>query len=266
MGTDKPLQVWLGWDSREPVAAEVASHSILKRTQTPVDIKYLKHRELRKQGMFNRPWLVGEQMTDLLDNRPFSTEFSHTRFLVPALMGYKGWALFMDSDMLVLSDIAKLFDLFDDKYAVMCVKHNHKPNPQEIKMDGRVQADYRRKNWSSFVAFNCSHGSNKVLTEERVNFMKGGDLHSFSWLADYEIGALPFSYNYIAGVSPKLDAHTGNRPDVLHFTSGGPWFDECQNVPYAQLWLDEYEDWQQHGGTISEVRTMKYDSMEDRAR
>lgn len=266
MGTNSALSVFIGWDAREAVATEVAEHSIRKRTESKLDIHHLKHRDLRKAGLFNRPWLIGEQMVDMLDGRPFSTEFSHTRFLVPVLMKYKGWALFMDSDMIFLTDIKKLFALCDDRYAVMCVKHNHKPSPMETKMDGRQQLSYHRKNWSSFVLFNCDHHANKSLTEERVNFMSGGDLHAFSWLADYEIGSLPNSYNYIAGVSPKLPPEKGNRPDVIHYTEGGPWFKECENVPYAQMWVDEYEDFQQNGGTITDVRTMRYDAKEDNTR
>lgn len=257
------LPVYLGWDSREAVTADVCAHSILKRTPSNVKITYLKHRDLRKQGVFNRPWLVGEQMVDMLDNRPFSTEFSHTRFLVPSLMKYKGWALFCDSDMIFMSDIQKLFNLVDDKYAVMCVKHQHKPGPQEIKMDGRQQLGYYRKNWSSFVLWNCGHAANMTMTPERVNFMKGGDLHSFSWLADHQIGDLPYSYNYIAGVSPKRGGRDG-MPDVIHYTAGGPWFKECPEVPYGGTWLSEYEDFQQNGhGAITEVPTIKYDAMED---
>jgi len=247
--------VFCGWDSREAVAADVFTHSILKRTVANVKITYLKHRELRKTGMFCRPWLVDGPTggwTDLLDNKPFSTEFSHTRFLVPALMKYRGWALFADSDMIFLSDIKKLFELADDRYAVMCVKHIHKPLPNATKMDGRQQLSYYRKNWSSFFLINCGHSSNLYLTPERVNFMKGSDLHAFSWLKDHEIGALPTSYNFISGVSPKMPQR--QMPDVIHYTDGGPWFDECQDVPYGGTWLEEYQDFQETGhGGISNV-------------
>lgn len=268
MPSDRTLHVYIGHDSREAVASDVAAHSLLKRTNSTVKIVYLKHRELRKAGMFNRPWLVESDTgnwKDLLDNKQFSTEFSHTRFLVPCLMKYKGWALFMDSDMIFLSDIQKLFEMVDDKYAVMCVKHNHKPPQMSMKMDGRQQLSYFRKNWSSFVLFNCSHPSNKSLTPEMVNYMKGADLHAFSWLKENEIGDLPPSYNFISGVSPKLPPERGNMPDVIHFTEGGPWFPECEHVPYAGMWTHEYEDWQQSGhGGISEVPTTRYDSMRDR--
>lgn len=262
-----PLNVLIGWDSREPVAADVLSHSILKRTNSTVKIEYLKHRELRKKGIFRRKWSINVftgEWQDENDDKPFTTEFSHTRFLVPHLMNYKGWALFMDSDMIFLSDIKKLFELADDQYAVMCVKHNHKPPSDAKKMDDRTQLRYHRKNWSSFMLFNCGHPSNRKLTPEKVGFLTGLDLHTFSWLHDDEIGSLPNGYNFIAGVSPKLPPERGNRPDVIHYTEGGPWFPNCANVPYAQMWIDEYEDWQQNGsGGISDVPFLKYDGGAD---
>lgn len=201
-------------------------------------------------GVFARPWLIDSatgNFTDLMDNRPFSTEFSHTRFLVPRLMQYKGWALFMDSDMIFMSDIVKLFALRNDKYAVMCVKHLHQPMENAAKMDGRVQLRYHRKNWSSFVLWNCAHEANRCMTASKINFMSGSELHAFEWLQDSLIGDLPFSYNYISGVSPRNTIGHGKRPDVVHYTAGGPWFDECKDVAYAPHWIDEYENWQSSG-------------------
>lgn len=264
MESNTVLPIFIGYDSREAVCSDVLSHSITKRTSSDVKINYLKHRELRKKGIFTRPWLVESDTgnwKDLLDNKQFSTEFSHTRFLVPALMNYKGWALFLDSDMVCLSDIQKLFNLCDDRYAVMCVKHIHKVKAGDIKMDGRQQLSYFRKNWSSFVLFNCGHKSNKSLTPEKVNFMKGSDLHAFSWLHESEIGTLPNTYNYIIGVSQKIPH--GKMPDVIHYTEGGPWFDEYKEIPYGGTWTSEYEDWQKSGGGFCDVPTVKYDSTED---
>lgn len=257
------INVYIGWDAREAVASDVCAYSILKRTESNVNITFLKHRELRQSGIFARPWLT-EATTgnwrDLIDDKPFSTEFSHTRFLVPSLMKFKGWALFMDSDMIFLNDIQKLFNLCNPEFAVMCVKHNHKPPASAIKMDGRQQLSYFRKNWSSFVLFNCEHPSNRFLTEDKVNFMKGVDLHSFSWLKDHEIGSIPHTYNYIVGVSPKLPPESGSRPAVIHYTEGGPWFEECKDVPMGDYWMDEYEDWHRNGHDyVCNVPTVKYD-------
>lgn len=252
-GTVEPLTVWIGWDSREALASDVCASSIIRHTKHPVQFRYLKHRKLRKQGLFYRPWLVnGEsgEWQDLLDGRPFSTEFSHTRFLIPELQQFKGWALFMDADMIFADDIVKLFKMKKDRYAAMCVKHNHDPKIDTSKMDGRVQLRYYRKNWSSFVLWNCGHLANRGLTKEKVNFMKGNELHAFSWLnGEDHIGALPFNYNYISGISPKLPIIDGKQLEisVYHYTEGGPWFDECKQVPYADLWDRERRIWEENG-------------------
>lgn len=244
----EPLKVYLGFDGREPIVSEVAAHSICSRTKESVKFYFLKHRELRAKGLFIRPWLIEGstgQYRDLLDDKSFSTEFSHTRFLIPELQLFGGWALFLDADMLFQCDIKKLFELRDNKYAVMCVKHQHDVKSDQPKMDGRLQQKYYRKNWSSFVLWNCGHPSNKKLRKERVNYMAGRDLHSFSWLQDSEIGSLPHCYNYISGVSPKLPIYDGGatKPEVIHFTEGGPWFEECKSVPYADLWDAELRHW-----------------------
>lgn len=257
--------IFIGYDGREAVASDVAKHSILSRTKVPLTIHYLKHRELRAKGIFRRPWTIDADtgnFRDAIDAKPFSTEFSHTRFLIPHLQNYKGWALFMDSDMIFQSDIKDLFSLTNDKYAVMCVKHQHHPAANTRKMDGRAQLQYYRKNWSSFVLWNCSHTANKKLTPEKINFMLGSELHAFGWLDDDLIGSIPFRYNYISGVSGKLPMIDGRQevPYVIHYTEGGPWFEESRDVPYANLWMNEFEDWQRNGdhGVIS-IPATKYD-------
>lgn len=195
----------------------------------------------------------------MLDGKTFSTEFSHTRFLVPRLMNYKGWALFIDADMIFLSDVAKVFEMRDNRFAVMCVKHNYPPRRDDVKMDGRTQRFYHRKNWSSFVLWNCNHPANKQVTSELVNFLPGRDLHSFSWLEGSEIGSLPPTYNYIAGISKPLGVN--EKPDVIHYSDGGPWFDECQDVPFADLWTSEYESWQRdgEGNKFTDIPTTKFE-------
>lgn len=239
--------IYIGWDCREDVAYQVCKHSIhRKHKENDVNIIPMKHKELRKQGVFYRPWMTHAtdgNRYDMIDLKPFSTEFSHTRFLVPHLNNYKGWALFMDSDMIFTSDIKKLFDMCDDKYACMVVKHRYNP-PEGLKMDGEPQLRYYRKNWSSFVLWNCAHPKNKHLSLKVVNSEAGSNLHAFDWLDDKDIGSLPTSYNWIEGNSPKDSTREDWRPDVIHYTEGGPWFPECQDVMYAELWTDEYERWQ----------------------
>jgi len=266
MTIDEVFPIYIGWDSREAVAYDVCKYSIQRHTRQKLFIKPLRHKELRKQGFFNRPWLIKSDngdMIDMLDNKPFSTEFSHTRFLVPYLRNYRGWALFMDCDMIFTTDIKQLLELRDEKYAIMVVKHNHKPK-ETSKMDGQPQASYFRKNWSSFVLWNCGHPSNRMLSAERVNTLTGRDLHAFSWLQDSEIGTLDSTWNWIEGASPtvpQLPNKVKTLPNVIHYTKGGPWFEECRDVIYADEWRKEYEKWQYNGGGkyITNIPSVQYD-------
>lgn len=235
------LNIYIGWDSSERAAYNVCKYSIERRTTSPINILPLKHTELRRKGLFSRAWLT-ESTTgirkDLVDNKPFSTEFSHTRFLVPHLNNYKGWALFMDCDMLFTSDIKELINRIDDKYAIMCVKHRQKVAEGSEKMEGQVQLNYFRKNWSSFVLWNCSHPLNKQVNLQMINSMPGSYLHAFEWVPENLIGHIGYEYNWIENSSPVM-----HLPKVIHYTEGGPWFDDvaCHEVVYGDMWLKEYE-------------------------
>jgi hypothetical protein len=220
----EPLPVYVGWDSREEIAYEVCRFSLLRHARTPVEVRPLKQAELRTRGLYWRP-------VDPLA----STEFTYTRFLVPALNGYRGWALFCDCDFLWRADVGELFALADDRYAAMCVHHDHRPT-ETMKMDGRQQTLYPRKNWSSLILYNCGHPANRALTVEVANRETGSFLHRFQWLDDAVIGAIPETWNWLEGwCAPPA----GGPPKAVHYTRGGPWFAEWLGVDYAELWLSE---------------------------
>ena len=163
-----------------------------------------------------------------------STDFSFSRFLTPYLCDFEGWAIFMDCDMLVLDDIAKLWALRDDKYAVMCVKHEHEPK-EEKKFLGTIQTRYEKKNWSSVMLFNCAKCT--ALTVDYVNTASGLDLHRFNWLgSDDLIGEIPHQWNLLVGYDEALPVS-----DVcnLHYTIGGPYFNEYKDTDYAAEWFEE---------------------------
>ena len=211
--------IYIGWDSREDIAYTVAKHS-MEMMSRDVNVKPLKLHELRDDGIYTRS-------VDKLG----STEFTFTRFLVPYLNDYKGWALFTDCDVLALDDMNKLFELADDKYALMCVKHDYTPS-ETMKMDGQQQTIYPRKNWSSVVLWNCAHPSNSVVTPELVNTESGMYMHRFMWLKDEEIGEIPYQWNYLVGWYQSKD------PKLVHYTEGGPWFEEYRNCEYSKEWKD----------------------------
>ena len=175
--------VFIGYDPKEKVAAQMLKYLIEANSPKDIIVKFLRKDILEHMDMFNRPFeWVNNQMIDSIDQKPFSSEFTFTRFLVPALMQYEGWALYLDCDMYPRTDVNELFEEYNDEfYPLYCVKHEYEPTAK-FKMDGREQTRYNRKNWSSLMLWNCGHELNKQLTPFAVNNKTGNYLHTFGWL------------------------------------------------------------------------------------
>jgi hypothetical protein len=221
----EPIKIFIGYDHRESIAWHTLTHSILRQSSVPVAIIPLALSSL--SGLMSRP-----------RDPKQSNDFSFSRFLVPYLSGYQGFALFLDCDMMLRTDIAELFDVArqnPDK-ALHVVKHDYVPC-NNIKYLGNVQHAYPRKNWSSVVLWNCAHEANRVVTPEFVNTSTGMALHRFSWLEDDLIGELDKRWNWLVGEysSPPEDVKN------VHWTIGGPYFNEYREVDFASEWCAEYE-------------------------
>jgi|TARA_B110000046_G_C12997434_1_gene400635 hypothetical protein len=227
------MKVFVGYDTREDIAYQVCKHSLESRNDT-VEVIPLIQSKLRDQGWYTRPI-----------DKLASTEFTFTRFLMPELTNFNGWALFCDSDIIFLEDVAELFDQADDKYAVMCAKHDYTPK-EGVKMDGQTQTVYPRKNWSSVMLVNCGHPSNKKLDMNLVNdpSITGAYLHRFSWLHDSEIGEISHEWNWL---TDWYEEGTDGTPKALHYTEGGPWFENYRHCDFHGLWKIELQDMMNNG-------------------
>lgn len=230
--------IWIGFDPREAAAFAVTRHSIKERLSVPIPINGIVLSEMQRLGLYTRPTEMRDGiMWDTISEAPCSTQFAISRFLTP-ILARRGWALFMDSDMLVLGDLVELFDEAEASgKALLCVQHRHQVTEGTAKMDGQVQVNYARKNWSSFMMINCDHPANGRLTLGMVNTLPGRHLHRFSWLEDHEIGALDPSWNVLVG-------HTEcKEPRNLHFTDGAPLMLGYENGPFAEEWRTELARW-----------------------
>ncbi len=185
-----PLKVFIGYDHRQPVAYSVCSQSILSHASKPVSITplVLSTLPITRQGL---------------------TPFTFSRFLVPYLCDYEGWALFLDVDTLVLGDIAEVFSHADDSYTVMVSKNE------------------QRFEWASVMLFNCAKC--RDLTPAYVETING--LHTMQWLPESQVGELPPEWNHLVG-------YDALRPDaqLVHFTQGIPAFPETKDSEYAHEW------------------------------
>jgi lipopolysaccharide biosynthesis glycosyltransferase len=191
------LRIFIGYDPRQPIAYNVLQFSIMRRASVPVSITPL----------------VKETLPPI--NRPGLTPFTWSRFLVPYLCNYEGWALFLDTDMMVRDDIANLFKLIDPQYSVM------------------VSKNALAFEWASAILFNCAKC--KILTPEFINETKVG-LHNMAWLPEQEVGGFPGEWNHLVGYDEERD-----DARLIHYTQGIPWFPETAKCEYADLYHREWQ-------------------------
>ena len=212
------INIFIGYDHREAIAYHVCANSIIRHSSKPISFIPLALQNMQDYQ---------ETHTD------GSNQFIYSRFLVPHLMEYNGWAIFMDGDMLVRDDIDTLWALRDDSKAVMVVKHDYKTKMTE-KYLGSKNEDYPRKNWSSVILWNCGHVANKVVTPEFIETATGAQLHRFTWLADELIGELPRVWNWLP------DEFGANQDaKLLHYTLGTPSFHDFATTPMGDEWHRE---------------------------
>lgn len=229
------IEIVAGYEPREAIGFQVAAHSAIRRTSEPISFIPLIEQALRLSGIYQRPHeRRGNQTWCPISDAPMATAFANSRFLT-LWLGASQWVLFCDfADMLWLDDPAKLFDLADERFAVMVVKRSDYQPDEAIKMDDQAQTSYPRKNWSSVVLWNRFHKASEKLTLEMVNELPGRDLHRFCWLDGDEIGELPREWNHLVGVDSD-----DTEPKLLHFTLGIPTMPGHAGGPWADVWRSE---------------------------
>ena len=214
------INVFIGFDEGEKVSYHILSESIRRQSSVPVSITPL--------CLSNIP----EFKRELQPNQ--STEFAFSRFLVPYLSDYKGWSLFLDSDMMFRDDIKNLWDMIDKDKSIMCCKHDYVPK-QNVKFRGAKNEPFPKKNWSSFMLMN-NHRC-KMLSKEYVETATGLELHQFKWTHEENIGELPLEWNWLVS---EYD-YNKNAKNV-HWTLGGPYFKDYAKSDYADEWFRLYNE------------------------
>ena len=227
------IQIFIGFDQREAQVYHVLTQSILDTTTIPVSITPLHVPMLR----------------DFDGQQDGTNRFIYSRFLVPELMNYQGWALYMDSDMLVRRDLVELWDRIDNSKAVMCVKHDYKTKQNRKFIGTPLECDnqhYPRKNWSSFMLWNCGHQANKVLNRKFVELAGGKVLHRFSWLNDNQIGDIPAEWNVLVGEQDYREDAAN-----VHYTLGAPTFFHYRECDYSGEYMNTLRRLNHMEGTSS---------------
>jgi len=211
------IKIFLGYDPREAAAYHVCCQSLIEHSSEPLEIHPL--------ALNNMARFYAEAHTD------GSNAFIYSRFLVPYLCGFSGFAIFLDGDMLVRRDIAELWHLRRPDRGVQVVQHDYK-TAHPIKYLGAKNEDYPRKNWSSVVVWNCGYFPNRKLTPEFVGKAPGSYLHRFEWLTDEQIEALPFAWNHL-----NIEYKPNPAAALYHYTLGLPAFEGYGTQEGADEWF-----------------------------
>ncbi len=215
------IPIYVGFDTRERAAYHVFSQSVIENSSEPVSLKPLALHQLREKYVET--------------HKDGSNAFIYSRFLVPFMEDYSGWAIFADGDMVCLGDIADLWRMRDETKAVMVAKHSYSTKHKRKYIGTSMEthnADYPRKNWSSMMVFN--NALCRDLTADYVSSASGLELHRFAWTSDARIGALPLEWNWLVG---EYDYNPAAK--IVHYTLGGPYFDDYRDCDYAAEWFKE---------------------------
>jgi lipopolysaccharide biosynthesis glycosyltransferase len=212
------VKIWIGLDSSHTDVYDICKFSIETNTTEKLPIYPINK------------YTVSEYRRNVDPTE--STDFSFARFFVPYCSNFNGISIFLDGDFLFLDDIKNLLDLYDERYAIMCCKHEYTPKTS-VKMDGKIQTTFPKKNWSSLMIFNNEHPKIKTLSPGTINFQSGKFLHQFKFLEDDDIGSLPIQWNWLVGWYKEP---SDGSPKALHFTEGGPWLNGYETVEYSDVY------------------------------
>ena len=215
------VDIVVGFDQREAVAYHAFAQSVIEKSSIP--IRFL-------------PLNINSLSNYKETHQDGSNEFIYSRFLVPYLMNFQGWAIYADGDMVCLEDIRKLWDLRDANYAVQVVKHDYKTKVKN-KYWGNKNEDYPRKNWSSLILWNCNHNSHKILTPEFIQKQTGAFLHRFNWIKDDEIGEINKEWNWLA-----MEYEEKKGINLIHYTIGTPCFKEYSATSLSSHWNQSFSN------------------------
>jgi lipopolysaccharide biosynthesis glycosyltransferase len=211
------IRVFVGTDRSQLLAVSVLEYSIKRHTTAQVEVTPLLD-------------LPVPQPKDPRNSQ--RTGFSFSRFCIPKLAGYKGKAIYMDADMLVMHDIRELWNIPFEGAKVIVQK--------EVKFDNvstlKAGAPDKRKKQCAVMLLDCERLDWAI--ESLVSDMDAGRydydqlMHNLCVLQDDDIKyGVPFEWNSLE--------HWDRDTRLIHYTDmyTQPWA-ECGNA-YGHLWLNE---------------------------
>lgn len=211
------IRVSIGSEPLQRVPAKVLRHSILSRTQRPV--------EFLESWDDKRGWHPLMERAPRLKN---GTGFNTWRWLTPQYYG-TGKAIYLDSDQCVLADISDLWDSLPESKTIAAVCNAVGVfGPKKIPEPGKVQTSVMVMDCAALkerarIALAAAHQNGKL---------KYKDLMQATWLPRDEVHELPPWWNMF-GICPE-----GTK--LIHYShvSSQPWRENVRH-PAAEVWWRE---------------------------
>ena len=211
--------IFVGFDNRQTVNSTVCHQSILMHSSRPVAIVPLTLPAITAMTGFERRGL---------------TPFTYSRFLVPWIAGYQGWAIFCDSDIVFLSDPMRLIDECQGD------KLLHPMSSPAVWIRDKSGFEFER---AGLMVMWCGHPAWKSVTPEAMNDPKVyPSPHKIERRGDIDgifppeiIGRFSEEWGVLVGyeaIDPNMEF------GALHYTQGTPCHEETSSLPGHDQWYD----------------------------
>ena len=205
LDVESPVRVYVGSQEAQMLGVKVLEYSIRKHASMSVEVMPLHHAN------------VSYPAPAAVENRP-RTPFSFQRFYIPKLAGFRGRAIYVDSDMQVFQDIKNLWTLPFDGADLLAA---------------REAGDTGRKPQFSVMLMDCD--ALRWELDDIVARLDRGELTYETLMYEMKVAR-----NVRAGIDPtwnSLERYEEGRTALLHYTdmTTQPWV--SRDNPLGYLWV-----------------------------
>ncbi len=228
MTASAPVRVFIGSGEASCLERKTLIYSLQKHCSRPLDIYVFNGTHNSIEHNDEEPYLANLPLWIKYRNH---TEFSNYRFLIPEICGHEGRAIFLDSDMVCLGDIAEFFD-----------------QPMNgCDMLAKGEAYQGEKSWGmSQILFDCSKchfDLEQIFREMDAGQFTNTDFHQMRppFLEKHPFRLAAYSEQW------NVFDHLEEDTKLIHYTNLGtqPW--KFPGHPYEKLWFQYFNEAREAG-------------------
>lgn len=236
-----PIKIFVGSEVGNEKAEKALHWSVINTSTVSVEINWMND---KYKGSVWDKWNKGRNHRKQDTDQGWKTNFSGFRWAIPELCGFKGRAIYMDVDQIVIKDIKQMWELPIGKYAALAI---HPSRTDVMLLDcAKFSGDWWKR-------INEMRPSGRLQSRYRLQVQK-----------QYGIGKMDKIYNCLDG-----EEWDPEKTRLVHYTemSTQPWRPFPKNMEYKDhavpalelLWNKHYvsalEFEKQHNITLGSPET-----------